>query len=186
MSAATPTGSSPPARQGWNAGLLSGLFLLVAALLFYGIYLAVPQNHEFTALIYIGVLALLFAIACYLLESASRDPSAQRSLAWAFLAMGFATLFLTVGLGPTYNVESFGDFLLGLILLVILLAVTIALIAWRLRAVQQTAHQEVARAAWRHEAPVSAFSYSTANAPSVPTSAPPPPTGSGAPPSQGP
>jgi hypothetical protein len=186
MNASTPTGGAPPARQGWNAGLLSGLFLVVAALLFYGIYLAFPQNHEFTALIYIGILALIFAIACYLLEAASRDPAAQRSLAWAFMAMGFATLFLSVGLGPTYNVESFGDMLLGLIVLVIILAVTIALIAGRIRGVQQTAHQEVARAAWRHEAPVSAFSYSAANSPSVPTSTPPPSPGTDMPPSPGP
>src|SRR5208282_3649933 len=103
MNPSTPTGASPPARQGWSAGLLAGLFLVAAALLFALIYITVPQNHEFTALLLIGVVALLFALVCYLAESASRDPAAQRSLAWGFLAMGFATLFLSVGLGPTYN-----------------------------------------------------------------------------------
>jgi hypothetical protein len=184
MSPSTPTAGSPPARQGWSAGLLTGLFLVAAALLFYGIYLGFPQNHEFTALLLIGVVALIFAVACYLLESASRDPAAQRSLAWAFLAMGFATLFLTVGLGPTYNVESFGSMLLGLFVLVIVLAITIALIAWRIRGVQQTARQQVARESWRAEAPVSALNYATANSPSVPSTSPPPSTG--APPSRGP
>src|SRR5271170_4041042 len=124
MNSAAPTGASPPARQGWSAVLLSALFVIVAALLFTLLYLALPQNHEFGALLLIGVIALFFALGCYLAESASRDPAAQRSLAWAFLAMGFATLFLSVGLGPTYNVESVQNMLIGLILLVILLAVS--------------------------------------------------------------
>jgi hypothetical protein len=175
MSSPTPTAPAPSGRQGISAAILTALFLVVAALLFYGIYLALPQNHEFGALLLIGVLSLVFALGCYLLESASRDPAAQRSLAWAFLAMGFATLFLTVGLGPTYGVESFGGFLEGMIILVIFLAITVALISWRIRGVQAVAHQEVARAAWRSEAPVSALSYSTANAPSAPTTTPPPP-----------
>ncbi len=165
--------------------MLTALFLVVAGLLFYGIYLALPQNHEFGALLLIGVLSLVFAIGCYLLESVSRDPTAQRSLAWAFLAMGFATLFLSVGLGPTYNVETFSNMLIGLILLVIFLAVTVALISWRMRAVSTTAHQQVARQAWRSEAPVSALSYSTANSPSVPTTVPPPTSGNSPPRSGG-
>jgi len=165
--------------------LLTGLFVLVAALLFYGIYLVFPQNHEFTALLLIGSISLVFALGCYLSESISRDPTAQRSLAWAFLAMGFATLFLTVGLGPTYGVESTLNMIIGLIVLIVLLMITIALIAWRMRGVDQTAHREVARQAWQKEVPVSALSYSTANSPSVPTTVPPPPTGTGRPPSGG-
>jgi hypothetical protein len=186
MTASAPTSTGPPSRQGWSAVLLTVMFLVVAGLLFTLIYIAVPQNHEFTALLLIGVFALIFAIGCYLAEAASRDPSAQRSLAWAFLAMGFATLFLSVGLGPTYGVESFTNMLLGLLVLIVLLAVTAALIAWRVRGAQAEAHQQVARAAWRSETPVSAFSYSTANAPSGPTTAPPTPPGSGAPPARGP
>jgi hypothetical protein len=186
MNSAAPTRASPPARQGWSAALLAGLFLVAAALLFTLIYITVPQNHEFTALLLIGVVALFFALACYLAESASRDPAAQRSLAWGFLAMGFATLFLSVGLGPTYNVESVPSMLFGLLLLVILLAVSIALIFWRARSLQQVAHQEVAREAWRSESPVSAFSYASAHSPSVPTAAPPTSPGVGTPPTRGP
>jgi hypothetical protein len=185
MSGATPTGAGPAARQGISAAVLGALFVVVAALLFYALYVAFPQNHEFGALLLIGSIALVFALGCYLSESVSRDPAAQRSLAWAFLAMGFATLFLSVGLGPTYGVESTLGMLTGLILLVVLLMITIALIVWRTRAVQTTAHQEVARKAWQAEAPVSAFSYSTANSPSVPTTSPPPSPGSGNPPSGG-
>jgi peptidoglycan/LPS O-acetylase OafA/YrhL len=180
-----PPSAPPPSRQGISAAVLTALFVIVAGLLFYAIYLAFPQNHEFTALLIIGSLALVFALGCYLAESISRDPMAQRSLAWAFLAMGFATLFLTVGLGPTYNVETTLGMLTGLIILIVLLMVTIALIAWRIRRVDQTAHREVARQTWRTEAPVSALSYSTANAPSVPTTAPSPPAGNVPPPSGG-
>jgi Zn-dependent protease with chaperone function len=185
MSAATPTSAGPPARQGIGALVLTVLFLVVAGLLFFAIYLALPQNHEFGALLLIGSLSLVFAIGCYLSESISRDPSAQRSLAWAFLAMGFATLFLSVGLGPSYGVESFFGMLIGLIFLVILLAITIALIVWRTRAVETTARREVARKVWQTEAPVSALSYSTANSPSMPTSTPPPASGNNLPPSGG-
>ena len=128
-----PTTPPPASRQGISAAVLTALFVIVAGLLFYAIYLAFPQNHEFTALLIIGSLALVFALGCYLAESISRDPMAQRSLAWAFLAMGFATLFLTVGLGPTYNVETTLGMLTGLIILIVLLMVTIALIAWRIR-----------------------------------------------------
>jgi hypothetical protein len=185
MNAATPTGSGPTARQGIGAGVLTALFLAGAALLFFVIYLAFPQNHEFGALLLIGSLALVFAVVCYLSESFSRDPAAQRSLAWAFLAMGFATLFLSVGLGPTYGVESVFGMLVGLLVLIVLLAIAVGLIIWRTRAVAATAHQEVARKAWRSEAPVSAFSYSTANSPSVPATSPPPAAGNGNPPSGG-
>jgi hypothetical protein len=185
MNAATPTGAAPPARQGISAAVLGVLFLVVAALLFYVIYLALPPDHEFGALLLIGSIALLFALGCYLSESISRDPAAQRSLAWAFLAMGFATLFLSVGLGPTYGAESTFGMLIGLILLIVLLMVTVGLIVWRTRGVQSTARREVARKVWQSEAPVSAFSYSTANSPSVPTSSPPPSSGGGPPPSGG-
>ncbi|MCI4365774.1 MAG: hypothetical protein L3K10_06940 [Thermoplasmata archaeon] len=186
MHAANASGAAPPARQGISAAVLTAIFLVVAGLLFYGIYLALPQNHEFGALLLIGSLSLVFAIGCYLLESVSRDPTAQRSLAWAFLAMGFATLFLAVGLGPTYNVESAGGQLVGLILLAVFLGITVALISWRLRAVQASVHQEAARQSWRNETPVSAFSYSSANAPSVPSTAPAPSTGGDSPPPRGP
>jgi hypothetical protein len=159
-----------------SALLLTVIFLVIAALVFYGVYIGLPANSHFGALLLIGVLALIIALLCYVAESFSRDPSAQRSLAWAFGAMGFATLFLTVGLGPTYNVESMTGQLVGLIVLAILLGITIALVGWRMRAVEQTVHQEAARASWRKETPASAFSYTTANAPAMPTTAPPPST----------
>jgi Zn-dependent protease with chaperone function len=185
MNASSGSGGNPPGRHGISGLVLTVLFLLVAGLLFYGIYLALPQDHEFSALLLIGSLSLVFALGCNLLESASRDPAAQRSLAWGFLAMGFATLFLSVGLGPTYQVESAGSQIFGLIVLAILLGITIALVSWRLRAVEASRYQEAARESWRHEPPASAFSYPTANSASVPATAPPPRVPGGTPPSGG-
>jgi hypothetical protein len=185
MNVTTPSTAAPPARQGLSAILLTVLFLVAAALLFFGIYISLPSNSHFGALLLIGVLSLVFAGGSYLAESASRDPAAQRSLAWGFLAMGYTTLFLSVGLGPRYGVESVGWMLLGLLLLVVFLAITIVLIGWRIRALQMTQHQEVARAAWRNETPVSAFSYPAASGPSVPTTTPPPAPGGRSPPMGG-
>jgi hypothetical protein len=154
--------------------VLTALFLVVAALLFYVIYIALPAQQHFGALLLIGSLALVFAIVSYLAESLSRDPAAQRSLAWAFMAMGFATLFLSVGLGNYYGVESVGNMLIGLIVLVLLLIIAIAGIAWRMRTVAAETPRQAARAAWQAQAPVSALSYTTANSPTVPSTAPPP------------
>jgi hypothetical protein len=174
MSGTTPTGSAPTARQGISAAVLGALFVVVAALVFYAVYIAFPANSHFGALLIIGVLALFFALGCYLSESFSRDPTAQRSLAWGFLGMGFATLFLSVGLGPSYGVESTLGMLEGLIVLVILLMIVLALLVWRSRTLGAESHREVARQAWDAQPPVSAFSYGAANAPSAPTTSPPP------------
>ena len=171
--------TTPPAMQRvptkWSAPLLSALFLIFAVIVFLLLYYAFPQNYHYTALLLIGFVSLLFALGCYLAESFSRNPAAQRSLAWGFFGMGFAVLFLSVGLGP-YYVSSITtvDQLAGLAVLVAVLIVTVALIAWRVRAVRATENQQVPRAAWRSEPAPSAFSYSAANSPSVPATSPAP------------
>jgi peptidoglycan/LPS O-acetylase OafA/YrhL len=175
------TGSSSamqPVRTKWSGALLTALFLVLAAVIFLLIYYTFTANQHYTALLLIGVVSLIFALGCYLAESLSRDPSYQRSLAWGFFGMGFAVLFLTVGLGQYYlgsSVVSTTDQLTGLAILLVVLIVSVALIAWRVRAVRATQNQQIPRAAWRNEAAPSAFSYAAANSPSVPTTAPPPP-----------
>jgi hypothetical protein len=166
----------PPPRQGISALLLALIFFAVAALLFFAIYVSLPADAHFGALILIGSLALVFALLCYIFEFASRDPAAQRSLSYGFAGMGFATLFLSIGLGPSYGVESTGNMLLGLIVMFIVLGITVALVMWRVRAVAADAPREAARQAWRQEQPVSAFSYTTANSPGAPTTTPAPAT----------
>ncbi|HXQ79583.1 MAG: hypothetical protein WB788_02650 [Thermoplasmata archaeon] len=173
MTATSPT--MQPVSTKWSGGLLTGLFLVLAVLVFLLLYYSFTANQHYTALLLIGVVSLLFALGCYLAESLSRDPGYQRSLAWGFFGMGFAVLFLTVGLGPYYiSSISTTDQLTGLVILVAVLIVTVALIAWRVRAVRATANQQVPRAEWRSETAPSAFSYAAANSPSVPTTAPPP------------
>jgi hypothetical protein len=165
--------AAPSSRTRWSGWVLTALFLIVGIILFTLIYVAFPANAHYNALLIIGVLALILALCCYLAESFSRDPTAQRSLAWGFFGMGFAVLLLSIGLGPYYSVTTPFQALEGLIVVIIVLAITIALIGWRLRAVQATAAREGPRQAWRNEPAPSAFSYAAANSPSVPTTAPP-------------
>ena len=180
-------GTSPalrPVRDRYSGWLLTGLFLVAAVLLFLAIYVSLPANQHFFALILIGIVALLLSLGSYLAESFSRDPTAQRSLAWGFFGMGFAVLLLTVGLGPTYGVLGVVAQLWSLLIIVVVLIVAVALIAWRGRAVRATQNQQVARAAWQGEPTRSAFSYSAANSPSVPE-VPPPPSSTDTPPPPG-
>ncbi len=172
--ASSPPGTRPAADRfgGW---LLTALFLIAAVLLFLLVYYLLPGSMHFYALLTIGVLALFLSLGSYLAESVSRDPSAQRSLAWGFFGMAFAVLFLTIGLGPTYGILSVTGQLFGLLVVVIVLFVTVALMGWRRRALRATAARQVPREAWRNEPTPSAFSYAAANSPSVPTVSPPPP-----------
>lgn len=180
--------STPPSASGrpkWNAIVLTVIFLAVAVILFYLVYLALPASQHFFGLIWIGILALIFAVVCYLAESFSRDPAAQRSLAWGFFGMGFAVLFLTLGLAPSYGVALGNWQLVGLLVTAIALGISIALVAWRQRAVQATAAREVVREEWRQRPAPSAFDYATARSPSVPATAPPPPPPAGGSPPTG-
>jgi len=175
MSTATPTPAVRPAGGRWGGWVLTGLFLAVAVLLFLLIYYALPGNGHYGALIVIGILSLIFALGSYLAESLSREPSAQRSLAWGFFGMGYAVLFISVALGGSYGVSVTLQ-LLGLLLTLIALIVTVALIGWRMRAVRATESRAAPRAAWRGEPASSALSYPAASSPSVPQVSPAPAT----------
>ncbi len=175
MSTAPPHDPATVPRQGTSAYVITAILLVAAALLFYAIYLALPAQQHFVALLWIGALALVFGLASYLLGSVSRDPAAQRSVAYGFLGMGFATLFFSVGLGHYYGVESQLGMIEGLIALLLLVVVVVAGIAWRTRTRLSDRAREETRAAWRDQASTpSAFSYAAANGPAVPVQAPPP------------
>jgi len=173
-----------PVRGTTSGMLLTALFLVVAILLFIAIYFALPDNQHYGALLLIGVLSLVFALACYFAEALSREPTSQRSLAWGFFGMGFTVLFLTVGLGPFYinGILAPIEWLTGLIVLTVVLAIAVAFIVWRTRAVRATENQMVSRAAWRNEPAPSAFTYGTANSPSVPKVSPAAPSSPETPP----
>jgi hypothetical protein len=187
MSAAVAPPPTSRARVGgW---LLTGLFLVIAVVVFFAVYLAFPgpSGTHYDALLIIGILAVVLAVVSYLAESFSRDPTAQRSLAWAFFGMGFATLFLAVGLGPSYGITTFLQAVEGLIVVAVFFAIAVALIVWRIRSVQATQTEMRSRDAWKHEPTPSAFSYAAANSPSVPATSPPvPPAGANPPPPRSP
>ncbi|MGI0128605.1 MAG: hypothetical protein ACREDE_06050 [Thermoplasmata archaeon] len=166
--------ATPAPRNLWSGLALTAMFLVVAAILFYLVYVALPQGQHFYGLIWIGILALVFALLCYFAEAFSRDPTAQRSLAWGFFGMGFAVLFLSIGLAPSYGVALGPWQLVGILLTVIALGVAVGLIGWRMRAVQATAQRGAMREQWRERPAPSAFTYAAANAPSVPSASPPP------------
>jgi len=171
---ATSPPTPKPVDDKWSGPLLTALFLVAAVLLFALIYYALPQHQHYGALILIGIVALFFSLGSYLAESFSRQPTAQRSLAWGFFGLGFAMLFLAIGLGPTYSLLSVTWALVGLLLTVVALIVAVALMRWRGRAVAHTENREIPREQWRSEPTQSAFSYAAANSPSVPEAAPAP------------
>jgi hypothetical protein len=162
-----------PIGDRWSAWLLGGLFIAVTVIVDLILYYSFPAHHYFWALLGIGIVSLFFALGAALAQSLSRQPFVQRALAWAYFGMGFAVLFLTVALGPSYGALTVTGELYGLLFIVIALMVGVALVSWRGRALRATANREVARGAWRQEPTQSAFSYAAANSPSVPEAAPP-------------
>jgi hypothetical protein len=165
--------------SGSGAGSMSGpliavLFVVVAALIFLGVFLLITGPEHFVALLTIGFLALLFGAVSYLAESISKGPSMQRALSWGFGAFGFAVLFLTVGALPLFYsglISTVGQVGL-LIVLVVMLIVPVAFFGWRARGQVQDSRREEARHQWTQSTPPSAFSYSAARDPAAPT--PPP------------
>lgn len=181
---ATPSTTAAPSTAKWSAPLLTVLFLVIAAVLFTLVYVVLPGSMHFYGLLWIGILALIISLVCYLAESLARDPTYQRSLAWGFFGLGFAVLYLTIGLAPSYGVSIGVSWrLVGLLVTTIVLAIAIVAITWRVRSVAAVKPREEQREAWRERPAPSAFSYAAANSPSVPaTSAPPPPAGTSRPP----
>jgi hypothetical protein len=179
----TPSPGAPPTVAKWSAPVLTGLFLVIAAVLFTLVYVILPGSMHFYGLLWIGVLALIISLVCYLAESLARDPSYQRSLAWGFFGLGFAVLYLTIGLAPSYGV-SIGNAwqLTGLLVTTIVLAIAVVGVTWRMRTVAAGQPRAAQREEWRERPAPSAFSYAAANSPAVPSTAPPPPPAGGGPP----
>lgn len=169
--------NAPPATRAGRvaAPLIAAILLVAAAILLVGIYLILPQSGHAPALLIIGAVGVVFGVISYLLQSASRDPSLQRGVAWGFYAFGFAVLFLTLGLNPA-SYLNLTDQVIGLVITLVVLAGSVAAIAWRYRTVAARAPLEAQREAWRSSTPASAFEYSTAHSPSAPATAPAPST----------
>jgi hypothetical protein len=184
----TPSSAPAPSVAKWSAPVLTGLFLVIAVVLFSLVYVILPGSMHFYGLLWIGILALIISLVCYLAESLARDPSYQRSLAWGFFGLGFAVLYLTIGLAPSYGVTIGSAWqLTGLLVTTIVLAIAVVGVTWRMRSVAAVQPRAAAREEWRERPAPSAFSYAAANSPAVPaTAAPPPPPPSGSSPPRGP
>jgi hypothetical protein len=153
----------PRAGVGRAAAIaLAIVLLVVAALVFFGLYLLLPQPNHFYALIAIGAVSLVFALAAYLGQSVTREPVGQRALAWGFLGMGFTILIGTVAFGPNANVTPV-DRVVGLLVLFVVLAIVLVGVIWRSDAITAEARRRRAREAWERRRPVSAFEYAAAH-----------------------
>jgi hypothetical protein len=166
--------SPAPARR-ISGTVFTAIMLIVAAVLFYLVYLLEAPTSPFWALLAIGALALVFALVAYLLEAAIAQPMLGRFISWAFLGMGFTVLFVTITLYPDATVSTTQRVYLVLGALA-LLAIAVLGFYWRSGVLPAEAARTVERQSWQARPTVSAFDHSTANAPAVP-----PPSSSGAP-----
>ena len=156
-----------------TGAMFGGLLLLVAALLFVGIYVALPQNDHFFALITIGILSLLFAVGGYFGQAVTRDPGMVRLTTYGFLGMGFAVLLLTIALAPGNPLTLLLQ-IVGLVLVLILLAGVAALAYWRAGTLGREAQRQERRQEWASSPPPSALTYAAAQrAPTPPPQAGP-------------
>jgi hypothetical protein len=174
--------TAPPARAKMATGLLAGLLLVVGGLLFFAIYILVP-NH-FDALETIGVLSVIFALLCYLSQSLSVQPSVQRALGWGFYGLGFTLLLALLLINPGGQLTVFWQ-LTGLIIVVLILAASIAGIAWRFRNVRSEEVRQEKRTEWQSRPAPSAFSYTAGGPTNAPAPASPPSNSPPTPPAGG-
>jgi hypothetical protein len=170
----------PEARKA-SSILLALVLLGAAALGFSAIYLVIPD--KFTALLWIGSLSLVAAVASYFFEAYSVRPTVQHSLAWGFAAMGFVILFADF-VAPPVLLDPIAQ-IVGVMVLLVMFAVFLAGVRWRSRALQREMSRIPARERWRGQPAPSAFAYPVGGPavgvpalPPLPNSRPPPKSGS--------
>jgi hypothetical protein len=162
-----------------SAAALGILLLAIAVLAFVGIYLALPGQGHFYALVWIGILALIMAAASYVGSSLTRDPSAVRLATFGFLGMGFAILLLTIAVGPDNPLlpsgqsTSIGQIAWLIVLLVLLVGVVFGA-RWRANEMGRQNRRSEQRTEWGQSTPKSAFEYAAAQTTSAPPAASPP------------
>jgi len=177
-SSRAPAPSSP---TGW---ITFGLFVVIGGLFLGGVYLFL-RPQPFWALFWVGILALVFALASYLAGALTPNPRFQRGLAAGYYGLGFLLLYSDLAVNPGSTLTSAWQ-LVALALVTLALASTVIAIGWRLRSIAQPPREAQEREAWRQSGgSPSAFSYTAAHSPSNPTPMPapsaqnpPPPGGS--------
>jgi hypothetical protein len=152
-----PTSSRSP----WLGLAIVAIFVLVAALLFAGIYLFLAANQHFYGLLTIGILSLGFSIGGYFAQALAPDPLVPRALSWGFAGLGFALLFGTIATNPGSTFSYFEQ--IGA-LIVVLLVLGVALVGayWRSAAVASTRARVEQRTAFQSQPPRSALDYAAA------------------------
>ncbi|HXQ93629.1 MAG TPA: hypothetical protein VN864_00445 [Thermoplasmata archaeon] len=166
------TTAPPHARSRGFAIAILGIFVVVAALLFLAIYLALPGNQHFYALVTIGILALVFALGAYLAQAILPDPLVARSLSWGFAGLGFFLLLGTLVTNPASTLGALSQ-IFALIVVLLFLAAALAGAYWRSWTVASTKARVEQRAVFQSQPPRSALDYSTAQHEREVTQAPP-------------
>ena len=143
------------------------IVVVVSALIFVLIWLGASPSSAFYALIEIGIVALVFSLAAYLSQAVVTPSLVARAGTWAYLAMGFTVVFVTIGAYPDGSVSTTTRIYLAFPFL-ILFAIAVLGIWWRSgqRAAEQ--HRTEERKAWQSQPTASAFDYAAAQRPSVP------------------
>ena len=151
--------------------LFVAILVLIAALVFAGIYFALPSDHV-AALLSIGVVSLVFALVAD--PGPVGDPK-PRHAARARLGVRGARLRGTLRDHPRPGFSVTTE-IIALILVLLALAVMVAGVWWMGRSQSADAPRMEARRDWDSRPPQSALSYSTAQGTpgvSPPTSAAP-------------
>ncbi|HEV8049181.1 MAG TPA: hypothetical protein VGP88_01150, partial [Thermoplasmata archaeon] len=149
------------------------IFVVVAALLFLAVFLVLPGNQHFYALITIGILSLVFALGAYLAQAAVPDGLIARSLSWGFAGLGFFLLLGTVVTNPASTLGVLGQ-ILAIVIVLLFLAAALAGAYWRSWTVASTKARVEQRAVFQSQPPRSALDYSAAQHDREVTQAPPP------------
>jgi hypothetical protein len=155
-------GSNPtPPRSAALGGAIVAVLAIVGALLFSAIFLVLPGNGHFYALITIGILSLVFALGSYLAQAIAPDPTMPRALAWGFAGLGYALLLGSVLVNPT-TVLNFLAQIVILIVVLLFLVVTLVGAYWRYRTVAVEHVRLERREGWTQSTPPSALDYAAA------------------------
>jgi hypothetical protein len=154
------------------SGVLFGAVVVVlAAVLFFTIWLFESPSNPFNALLTIGTVALIFALVCYLLQALVSRPILARAASWGFLAMGFTVVFATVAIYPYASVGNLSRLYIGVAYLFVL-AVALFGFYWRAGELHAESRRKEHRQDWVAQPSASAFDYTAAR----PANVPPPPS----------
>jgi|GEM_PF-4710660 hypothetical protein len=179
--------TEPRPAPNWNAAALAGVLLVILLLVGIGLYTSplLSSNGHYWGLILIGILAYVLAIVAFLMAAMTRSAQLSRAAGWALLAFAFVTLLGTDLLAPDSafggapnSITLNGGRLLALLAVLILLAISLAFMAYQRTGRDQVAAREARRLAWRQGLAADREAASSPSSP-APATRPNPPQGGG-------